>query len=638
LQQDNEIKPPKSPQTLTIATKEDHEQIYRVRHEVYASELGQHSKIAEAALQDDLDFENHYLVVKHGPTIVGFVSITPPSAKRFSIEKYFHRDQLPFQFSESLYEVRLLTVVEEFRQSSLFLLLGHAAFRWVAAHGGTHVCGMGRQELIPLYERCGMEFLPFETQSGAVTYRLMHAPISKIARQSNFYADRLKKSVEKIRWQLPFLFSQPSPCFHGGAFFASVGERFGNLERHKEIINADVLDAWFPPAPGVIDSLKKDLPWLLRTSPPTDCAGLIAAIADTRRVNPDAILPGAGSSDLIFRAFPHWLDQNSRVLLLDPTYGEYRHILERVIGCRVSSFQLMPEDSFKVNLALLEKELTGNYDLIVLVNPNSPTGQIIPAHDLKKLLKRAPASTRIWLDETYVDYVSPAQSLESFAATSENIIVCKSMSKSYALSGARVAYLCAGPHQLESLRLLTPPWVIGLPSQLAAVRALENPAYYERRYAETRALCHRLEKGLTALGWSVFSSVANFLLCQLPESGPTSDELILACRKQNLFLRNPGNMGGGLHERAIRIAVKDAPTNARILEILSEITTVPQPAALSPASLYLNPPASEDGERISKSRPSQGTLRRSGQGGQFEKETDQRLLPAISPNQTSRED
>ena len=147
---------------------------------------------------------------------------------------------------------------------------------------------MGRQELMPLYERCGMEFLPFETQSGAVTYRLMHAPISKIARQSNFYADRLKKSVEKIRWQLPFLFSQPSPCFHGGAFFASVGERFGNLERHKEIINADVLDAWFPPAPGVIDSLKKDLPWLLRTSPPTDCAGLIAAIAEALPFAPEA--------------------------------------------------------------------------------------------------------------------------------------------------------------------------------------------------------------------------------------------------------------------------------------------------------------------------------------------------------------
>src|SRR6266576_385362 len=61
---------------------------------------------------------------------------------------------------------------------------------------------------------------------------------------------------------------------------------------------------------------------------------------------------------------------------------------------------------------------------------------------------------------------------------SENVIVCKSMSKVYALSGARVAYLCAGPHQLEELRALTPPWVVSLPAQVAAVRALNDPAYY----------------------------------------------------------------------------------------------------------------------------------------------------------------
>jgi histidinol-phosphate/aromatic aminotransferase/cobyric acid decarboxylase-like protein len=573
--------------------------------------------------------------VKNGSAIIGFVSITPPSAERFSIEKYFHRDQVPFQFSEGLYEVRLLTVIEAARQSSLFLLLGHAAFRWIAAHGGTHVCGMGRQDLMPLYKRCGMEFLPFETQSGAVTYRLMHAPITKIARQSDFYANRLKKSVEKIRWQLPFPFSQPSPCFHGGAFFASVGERFGNLERHKKIINADVLDAWFPPAPGVIDSLKKDLPWLLRTSPPTDCAGLIAAIAEAREVKPDTILPGAGSSDLIFRAFPHWLDQSSRVLLLDPTYGEYRHILEKVIDCQVSSFQLKPEGSFKVDLARLEKEITNNYDLIILVNPNSPTGQHISAHHLKQLLRKAPPGTRVWLDETYVDYVSATQSLESFAARSENIIVCKSMSKAYALSGARVAYLCAGPHQLESLRLLTPPWVIGLPSQLAAVRALEDPAYYKRRCAETRILRHNLEKGLTALGWSVFPSVANFLLCQLPAHGPTTEELILACRKQNLFLRNPGNMGEGLRERAIRIAVKDAPTNARILKILSEASATLPSAVPSPVSSFLNPPASGGGERILKSKPSPKDLPQNEQDGPFERASAQKHLPTTVPNQPS---
>lgn len=73
------------------------------------------------------------------------------------------------------------------------------------------------------------------------------------------------------------------------------------------------------------------------------------------------------------------------------------------------------------------------------------------------------------------------QSVEPLVRGHDNLIACKSMSKAYALSGARVAHLAAGRHQLEDLRALTPPWVIGLPSPVAATHALECPDYYEAR-------------------------------------------------------------------------------------------------------------------------------------------------------------
>ena len=126
------------------------------------------------------------------------------------------------------------------------------------------------------------------------------------------------------------------------------------------------------------------------------------------------------------------------------------------------------------------------YDLIVLVNPNSPTGCYTRREQLEPVLRRAPVDTRIWVDETYLEYASAAQSLERFAAGSENVVVCKSLSKVYALSGARAAYLCAGPHQLEALRSLTPPWSVSLPAQVAAVNALQDPEYYARQYRKTR--------------------------------------------------------------------------------------------------------------------------------------------------------
>src|SRR5262245_16332275 len=87
-------------------------------------------------------------------------------------------------------------------------------------------------------------------------------------------------------------------CYHGGAFFEAIGERFDTLERRRRIIPADVLDAWFPPAPAVLRTLRSHLDWVVRTSPPTHGEGLVAAIAHARGVPAESIVLGGGSSDL----------------------------------------------------------------------------------------------------------------------------------------------------------------------------------------------------------------------------------------------------------------------------------------------------------------------------------------------------
>ena len=264
----------------------------------------------------------------------------------------------------------------------------------------------------------------------------------------------------------------------------------------------------------------------------------------------------------------HWLSRESHALILDPTYGEYAHVLEQVIGCTVDRLPLSRKDNYEVDLDRLQNALTDNYDLVVLVNPNSPTGRHIPRDELEAILRRAPLQTRVWVDETYVEYAGPGESLERFAARSENVIVCKSMSKVYALSGARVAYLCAGPHQLEELRAITPPWVVGLPAQVAATLALQDPAYYADRYDETRALRDELVKRLEPLGWDIVPGIANFLLAHLPDHGPSAEQLVRECRRHGLFLRDAAMMGSHLGKRAVRLAVKDADTNARMVRLI----------------------------------------------------------------------
>lgn len=568
------MKTPRTSQPIVVrlATETDREQIYRMRHDVYARELGQHPVNAGERLTDALDDENVYLVAAVAADLVGFVSITPANCSRFSVDKYLRREEFPQLRDANLHEVRLLTVQSRFRRRETAGLLMYAALRWVEAHGGARIVAIGRREVLDLYLHVGFERLGREVKSGSVTYDLITATASQLRARLRDFAPLLTRFERSVTWQLDFPFRKPAACFHGGAFFDAIGPEFDHLDRRYEIINADVLDAWFPPSPKVITALQEDLPWLLRTSPPTGCEGMARVIARTRGVPATCVLPAAGSSDAIFLALRSWLTPASRVLMLDPTYGEYAHVLEQVVQCRVERLPLAAEDHYRVDCDDLVARAQCGFDLIVLVNPNSPTGQHVPRDEMENLLRRIPARTRVWIDETYVDYAGPEQSLERFAVTRPNVIVCKSMSKVYALSGVRAAYLCGAAPVLEALRAITPPWAVSLPAQVAAVAALQDPDYYAMRYAETHQLRDELIGQLVAFpGWEIIPGVANFLLCHLPSDGLSAAAVVKACQARGLFLRDAGPMGRNLGSHTLRIAVKDRATNHKVLEILASV-------------------------------------------------------------------
>lgn len=553
------------------AGEESRAEIFRLRHEVYASELGQHAENEAGELRDGLDGKNVYLVVERGGKLAGFVSVTPPSAGMYSVDKYFRRGDLPFEVDGWTWEIRLLTVKREERGSEVAWLLMLAAFRWVESRGGRRVMAIGRKEVLGMYEKAAMRRCGMEVMAGEVKYELMTAEVEEIREVLDGMEAAVRRFEEGCEWRLDVPMRRPAGCFHGGAFFEAVGPRFDDLGRAAGIINADVLDAWYPPAPAVLESLQEHLPWLLRTSPPTGCEGLLQAIAAARELPEGSVLAGAGSSDLIFRAFRTWLRKGSRVLILDPTYGEYAHVLERVIGCEVVRMQLGRENGWEVDPVALRSALADDLELAVIVNPNSPTGRLLPAEVLREILAGVPARTRVWVDETYTDFCGPAQTVERDAVTSANVVVCKSMSKAYALSGARVAYLAAGPHQLEALRAVTPPWVVSLPAQVAAVRALESSDYYAARWAETGRLREGLAAALRRFGWRVLPGRANFLLCELPEGGPTAAEVVRGSRLRGLFLRDAAAMGSDMGSRMLRVAVKSGPENAAMVRILTEV-------------------------------------------------------------------
>ena len=556
--------------SYVLAHPKDREDVYRARHEVFAEELGQYPCTPDGRLTDDTDAFNQYIVLTRDGTIRGFVSVTPPASAslgtrrtRLSINKHglhaTHADA---------HEIRVLAVLRGSRGQGLSRVLMHAALRYVEASGGTHITAMARKEVLAMYIGVGMHVVPGspEVRSGDVEYVHVEATCDEV--RGAVGTDR--PNAANVQWDLPFMPRPYDACTHGGYGL----ETLAPIAEH---INADVLDAWYPPAPAVLNALAASTDWV-HTTPPGSATDLVTAITRARGLD-DArcVLLGAGSSDIIYRFFFERLTRTSRVLVLDPTYAEYGHVLS-TIGCRVDHIDLRRHDwklssecfRWKTKDGKDTKDTKdgkfgkyGKYDMVVLVNPNSPTG--IACDDIEHIVTSIPPHVLAWVDETYIDFTGGTEkSMERLAQSRPNLVVCKSMSKAYALSGMRVAYAVGHPVTLEGVRARTPPWIVSRPAQVAGTLALQSPAYYAERITETHALRNEMERGLKNMGWDVVpGACANFLMCSPPSADGSAEVIVAACRRRGVYIRH-------VEGRFVRIAVKDRASNAKILDVLAD--------------------------------------------------------------------
>ena len=198
--------------TIALATAGDRDTVYRLRHDVFARELAQHSENAERRLTDALDEFNIYITASLDDAIAGFISITPPDSS-YAIDKYLSRDELPFQVDNRLYELRLLAVIPPHRGSQVLSALIYAAFRWVEAQGGTRIVAIGRREILDIYLKVGLRALGRQIKSGAVTFELITATTSEVNEQLARYAPLLGRLERSLDWHLGIPFS--GRC-HGG--------------------------------------------------------------------------------------------------------------------------------------------------------------------------------------------------------------------------------------------------------------------------------------------------------------------------------------------------------------------------------------------------------------------------------------
>jgi histidinol-phosphate/aromatic aminotransferase/cobyric acid decarboxylase-like protein len=174
------------------------------------------------------------------------------------------------------------------------------------------------------------------------------------------------------------------------------------------------------------------------------------------------------------------------------------------------------------------------------------------------------------VDETYIDYVSAAESLESAICDFPNLMVIKSMSKVYALSGLRAAYMAASEELVRQVARRLPPWSVSLPAQVAAVEALSDPDYYQARYQETHSLRDEALRSLYGLpGTKVFDSCASFYMIKSPQQSAACIQRQL--ESDNIFVRHCDSMSTRFQDDFLRIAVKSEGQNCRIVAALTAV-------------------------------------------------------------------
>lgn len=287
---------------------------------------------------------------------------------------------------------------------------------------------------------------------------------------------------------------------------AMKGYAPGEQLNDPDIVKLNTNENPYPPSPRVFDAVRAALTGdKLRKYPQPLGDTFRQAAGRVLGVDPDAILIGNGSDDILTILTRAYVPEGGRIVSPTPSYILYRSLAD-IQGARFEAVRFLPD--WRLPLG----DWPTGANLTFLPNPNSPSGTVVPREDVVRLAGVV-APAPLVLDEAYADFADGG-GWHDLVRSVPNLIVTRSFSKSYALAGIRFGLAIADPATARELVKVKDSYNCDVLSLAAATAAIEDQEYFRAVRAKVLATRGRIEVQLREFGFDVTPSQANFLWCR----------------------------------------------------------------------------------------------------------------------------
>jgi histidinol-phosphate aminotransferase len=319
--------------------------------------------------------------------------------------------------------------------------------------------------------------------------------------------------------------------YRAGPSLAEIKARY-DVQRITEMAANEV--PWGP-FPEVVDTLKAALGRLNRY-PDGACTELRSLLAAQLGIGEEGLCFGNGSCELLMLIGQALLTSDHHAVFPHPSFVMYRSIVLAHGG----PFTAVPLKGLDHDLDAMLAAIRSDTSIVIICNPNNPTGGYIEPAALRAFLERVPQETVVVLDEAYGEFVTSPLREETakWAEEFRNLVVMRTFSKIYGLAGLRIGYAIGDPELVRALDKIRQPFNVDTLAQVAAAESLRHP----ERVAERRRTISQERIRLTALlgdlGIKCHSGEANFLLVDVTGLGAPGPQVGQALLAQGILTRS----------------------------------------------------------------------------------------------------